>query len=98
MLTEKQQTKPVKGLTASDCVILLHLIARATNARVIHDSELFAVGKARNNLSKAMKDATGIDFDQTRAKLMDAQAQAEKPAMPAPEKGNSKNVPVIENE
>ena len=74
MLNDEQLKVELKGVTAGDAVICLQIIQRLVNLGngAITDQELAPVGQARNNLVKAMEDATGVNFDVARA----AQARA----------------------
>ncbi len=88
MLDEKQQATEVKGLTGADVVICLQVVARLVSSGQIQDVELAPVGTARNNLVKALEDATGINFDQARAAqqraIREAQQRAQAGTVPAP--------------
>ena len=70
MLTEDQSKTEIKGLNASDAVVMLHLIARTLNTRTLRDSELSSVGTTRDKLTAALMDAVAVDFDEERATAM----------------------------
>jgi len=80
MLNEKQQSKKLSGITASDGVVLLQIIARLVGTGNIRDVELAAVGGVRDQLVKSVEKATDVNFDQVRAAQQAAMRQAQEQA------------------
>ena len=88
MLNDEQLKTELKGLTAGDAVICLQIIQRLVNLGngAITDQELAPVGQARNNLVKAMEDATGVNFDVARAAQARAAQEAQRRQVEAQQK------------
>jgi len=76
MLTPEQQIMPMTGLSCTDGIVLLQLIARVSANGSIKDEELSVIGSARDSLKNALSEATGIDFDAERAKQLQIMRQA----------------------
>lgn len=80
MLDEKQQTKKLSGITASDGVVILQIISRLVGTGNIRDVELAAVGAVRDKLVNAVEKATEVNFDQVRAAQQAAVRRAQEQA------------------
>jgi hypothetical protein len=80
MLDEKQQNKKLSGISASDGVVILQVIARLVGTSNIRDMELAAVGGVRDKLVASVEKATGVNFDQVRAAQQAALRRAQEEA------------------
>ena len=80
MLNETQQSLSIPGITGGTVVVLLQIIARLAGSGGVKDAELSTIGTARDQLKGQLQEATGVDFDQERAKqeeqIRQLQAQA----------------------
>jgi hypothetical protein len=74
MLNEEQQNTAVT-ITAGEVVVALQVISRLSSTGGLRDVELSPVGKARDGLVQAMETATGINFDQEKARQEALQRQ-----------------------
>ena len=83
MLDEKQQNKKLSGISASDGVVILQVIARLVGTSNIRDMELAAVGGVRDKLVASVEKATGVNFDQVRAAQQAALRRAQEEAAAA---------------
>ena len=83
MLDDKQQNKKLSGITASDGVVILQVIARLVGTGNIRDVELAAVGGVRDKLVASVEKATEVNFDQVRAAQQAAMRQAQEQAKAA---------------
>ena len=74
MLNEEQQAAEVT-VTAGQVVVALQVISRLISTGGLRDVELTPVGSARDGLVAAMEKATGVNFDQEKARQEAIQRQ-----------------------
>lgn len=67
MLNEEQQKNSVT-IDASTAIVLLQCVTRLTTLGALRDNELEPVGVARNRTVQALDEATGVNYDEERAK------------------------------
>ncbi len=74
MLNEEQQATNVT-CTAGQVVVALQVISRLLSTGGLRDVEMTPVGQARDGLVAAMEAATGVNFDQEKARQEAIQRQ-----------------------
>jgi len=84
MFTQEQAQAPVSGLTAQDCAVGLQIIRRLVKSGQLEDVELATVSLFRIKLANAIREATGIDYDNPQPVQP---VKTEGPAQPAKTEG-----------
>lgn len=64
IMSDEDANKPIQGLIVADANVALQTIARVCSTGAIRDTELATLGNLRANLVSAIKDATGINYDE----------------------------------
>lgn len=67
MLNEEQQVAEVK-CNGAQVVVALQVISRLVNTGGLRDVEMTPVGQARDGLVAALQAATGVNYDEEKAK------------------------------